>query len=168
MISINKVAVVGAGTMGRQISLQIARHGIPVTLYDIEPSALDEARAAQRAILSDWLADGSISAVQEAAIMGAISCEANLQAAMRGVDLAIEAVPERLDLKRAVFKQLDAVLPERAIIATNSSSIRVSRLEDATERPERVANLHFYLPVWESPMAEVGAAAARGMMCWRR
>ena len=79
---------------------------------------------------------------------------------MDGVDLVIEVVPERVELKRAVFTQLDQLCRPETIIATNSSSIRVSLLEDATTRPEQVANLHFYLPVWDNPMVEIGGGTA--------
>ena len=159
MTQIKRVAVIGAGTMGRQISLQIARHGFGVTLYDIDAGALAAAERAQRAIVADWIAAGDIRATAQAGIFDRLSHSADLSGACRAVDLAIEAVPERAERKRAVFAQLDRLLPPAAIIATNSSSIRVSKLEDATERPQRVANLHFYLPVWDSPMVEVGGGS---------
>ena len=159
MTRIERITVVGAGTMGRQISLQIARHGFPVTLYDVEASALEAARTAQAAIVRDWVASGPTSAESEGLILARIVYEADLELALREADLAIEAVPEKLELKRVVFAQIDRYLPENAIIASNSSSIRVSLIEDATDRAEQVANLHFYLPVWDSPMVEVGAGS---------
>ncbi len=159
MTRIKRVSVVGAGTMGRQISLQIARHGFPVTLFDVEASALNAARTEQAAIVRDWVASGRTSAELEEATLARIAYEADLEVALRDADLAIEAVPEKLELKRKVFAQLDRYLPENAIIASNSFSIRVSLIEDATDRAEQVANLHFYLPVWDSPMVEVGAGS---------
>ncbi len=156
MNAIERVAVVGAGTMGRQIALQIARYGCPVNLYDLDGEALNEARTDQRAAAADWIAKGIVSPDVEEAIFSRIRYERDFAAATRAVDLVIEAAPEQLELKRQVFAQLDRALPPEAIIATNSSSIRVSLLEDATERPERVANFHFYLPVWERTMVEVG------------
>ncbi len=159
MTQIIGVAVIGAGTMGRQISLQIARHGFPVALYDIEAAVLIEAEASQRQTVADWLAETGPFACDADAIFARIAYATSLEQALRGVDLAIEAAPERLELKRALFAQLDRLLNPGAIIATNSSSIRVSLLEDATERPERVANLHFYLPVWDSPMADLGGGS---------
>lgn len=156
MRTIERVAVIGAGTMGRQIALQIARSGLPVALYDADPAALERAQAAQREWVAGWVADGTHAATDEGAIFARLHYETELGAATRGVDLAIEAVPERVDLKRAVFAQLDEYLHEGAILATNSSSIRVSLLEDSTARPELVANFHFYIPVWEHPMVDVG------------
>jgi len=159
MTLIQRVAVIGSGTMGRQISLQIGRHGFPVVLYDIDEAALERAAAMQAETAADWVAAGALSAGAEAAIFKNISYEADLMTALRDVDLAIEAVPEKLELKRRVFAQLDGLLREHAIIASNSSSICVRLLEDATERAEQVANFHFYLTVWDSPMVEVGGGS---------
>ena len=160
MNPIQRVAVIGSGTMGWQISLQIGRHGFPVVLYDIDASALERAAAMQAEMAADWAAAGVLLAGAEAAIFENISYEADLMTALRDVDLAIEAVPEKLALKRKVFAQLDGLLRQPAIIATNSSSICVSLLEDATERAGQVANFHFYLPVWDSPMVEVGGGSS--------
>lgn len=159
MTRINRVAVIGAGTMGRQISLQIARHGFPVALYDTDPNALEAAEQAQRTTIAGWSAVGRVSDATAIDIFDKLRYTADLASACSDVDLAIEAAPEKVELKRGVFAQLDRLLPPGAIIATNSSSIRVSALQDATERPERVANLHFYLPVWDSPMVEVGGGS---------
>ncbi len=159
MTTIRRVAVVGAGTMGRQISLQIAGNGFPVALYDIDASALTEAAKSQRQTVADWIAGAGQAGLDAGAIFGRIKYESDLELALRHVDLVIETVPERIELKRAVFAKVDGLVCERAIIATNSSSMRVSMLEDATERPQQVANLHFYLPVWDSPMVEIGGGS---------
>ncbi|MCY3977693.1 MAG: 3-hydroxyacyl-CoA dehydrogenase NAD-binding domain-containing protein [Chloroflexi bacterium] len=159
MKEIQRVAVVGAGTMGRQIALQCARHGFPVALYDVMAEVLQEAEGWQRQTVAAWIETDDLAVADEAGVFDRIQHEAQLPNALAGVDLAIEAVPERIALKRDVFAQLDRLLPDNGIIATNSSSIRVSALEDATERPERVANMHFYLPVWDSPMVEIGGGS---------
>lgn len=153
---IERVAMIGTGTMGRMIALRTAQYGIPVILYDSDPAALDRARAAIHETLGGWLAQGTLARIEMEEIEGHLHYANELRGAVRDVDLVIEAVPERVDMKRALFGQLDELCPERAIIATNSSSIRVSYLEDATARPEKVANLHFYNPVWEIPMVEIG------------
>ncbi len=153
---IERVAVIGSGTMGRQISLQIARHGLPVALFDTDLEQLERAREAQRGYVDEWVASGQLAGEDRETVLGRVRLVTDLGEAVHEVDLAIEVVPERVELKRQVFGQLDEHCREGAIIATNSSSIRVSLLEDATGRPERVANLHFYLPVWELPMVEVG------------
>jgi 3-hydroxybutyryl-CoA dehydrogenase len=154
--TIERITVIGAGTIGRQIALQTARNGLSVTLYDINAAMLERARDSQREQVAAWVATGKVLATEDAAIFERLHYATDIAAAVREADLAIEVVPERVDLKRAVFAQFDAHLRTDAIIATNSSSIRVSLLEDATGRPERVANLHFYLPVWDYPMVEIG------------
>ena len=159
MKEIRRVAVVGTGTMGRQIALQCARHGFPVALYDVVAEVLREAEGWQRQIVAGWIESGDWAVSDEASIFDRIHYEADLPSALAEADLAIEAAPERIALKREVFAQMDRLLPAEAIIASNSSSIRVSALEDATERPELVANLHFYLPVWDSPMVEIGGGS---------
>ena len=159
MREIKRLAVIGAGTMGRQIALQCARHGFPVALYDLTAGVLTEAEEWQRGIVEEWVEAGELSAAEASRIFQKIRYQWQLEEALLDADLAIEAAPERIALKREVFAQLDRLLQADAIIATNSSSIRVSALEAATERPERVANLHFYLPVWDSPMVEVGGGS---------
>ena len=159
MTGIQRAAVIGAGTMGWQIALQIAQHGFTVALYDIDQSALQAAQTMQSETVAAWRAAGKLAAETETAIFRSIAYQTDLITAVRDVDLAIEAVPEKLELKREVFAQLDRRLPEHAIIASNSSSICASLLEDATERAEQVANLHFYLPVWDSPMVEFGGGS---------
>jgi 3-hydroxybutyryl-CoA dehydrogenase len=156
MPTIEQVAVIGAGTMGRQISLQIARSGVPVVLYDSAEGALDAARAAHKDFLAGWIAAGTIKVGDEARILAQVDYATDLATAVGGVELVIEVVPERVEVKRAVFTQLDQICRPETIIATNSSSIRVSLLEDATTRPDQVANFHFYLPVWDNPMVEIG------------
>ena len=159
MKEIKRVAVVGAGTMGRQIALQCARHSFPVALYDVMAEVLQDAEGWQRQTVAGWIESGELALPDEAGVFGRIQFETDLPSALAEVDLAIEAVPERIELKRAAFAQMDQLLPAEAIIASNSSSIRVSAMEDATERPELVANLHFYLPVWDSPMVEIGGGS---------
>ena len=159
MREIRRVAVIGAGTMGRQIALQCARHGFPVALFDVQAGALAEAERWQREIARGWVEMGELLPTREDAVFERIRYEVDLAQALGDADLAIEAVPERIELKRDIFARADRLLPAGAIIASNSSSIRVSALEDATERPELVANLHFYLPVWDSPMVEVGGGS---------
>ncbi len=156
MAKIERIAMVGTGTMGRMIALQTAQHGIPVTLYDSDPDALDRARSAIHEMVVALLAQGTVARIEIDDIEARLRYAIDFRDAVRDVDLVIEAIPERVDLKRLLFSQLDELCQESAIIATNSSSIRVSYLEDATARPAQLANFHFYNPVWEIPMVEIG------------
>ncbi|MEA2527708.1 MAG: 3-hydroxybutyryl-CoA dehydrogenase [Thermomicrobiales bacterium] len=149
------VAVVGAGFMGAQLALHIAVHGYAVAVVDRSSDALTRMRRGHEEELDRRLAAGALSGSERAAVLDRIRASSDLAAGVGGVDLVIEAVPERLDLKRAVFGELDRVCPPRTILATNSSSFRVSHIEDATGRPDRVLNTHFYPPVWQRPMVEL-------------
>jgi 3-hydroxybutyryl-CoA dehydrogenase len=153
---IERVAVIGTGTMGRQIALRAAQGGFPVALYDSDPAALQRAQTAAPAMLAEWAHQGAIPQSDVEPTLARLRFVTDLSGAVRGADLVIEAVPERVDLKRVVWAQLDEAAPEAAIIATNSSSIRVSLLEDATARPAQVANLHFFHPLPERQMVEIG------------
>jgi 3-hydroxybutyryl-CoA dehydrogenase len=154
------VGVVGAGFMGAQLALHLAAHGYPVAVVDQAPDALTRMRRGHEEELDRRLAAGTLSADERAAVVGRIRASTDLAASVGDVDLVIEAVPERLDLKRAVFAELDRVCPPHAILATNSSALRVSLLEDATGRPDRVLNTHFYPPVWQCPMVELMRGSA--------
>lgn len=156
MRAIERVTLIGTGTMGRQIALRIAQGGLTVALYDADPAALERAQAAIPEMLRDWAAKGVIAETETEPTLARLRFVTDLGAAVRNVDLVIEAVPERVDLKRVVWAQLDEYAPETAIIATNSSSIRVSLLEDATNRPAQVANLHFFHPLPNRLMVEIG------------
>jgi 3-hydroxybutyryl-CoA dehydrogenase len=154
------VGVVGAGFMGAQLALHIAVHGYPVAVVDESTDALGRMRRGHEEELDGRLAAGALSANERTAVLERVRASTDLAASVGNVDLVIEAVPERLDLKRAVFEELDRVCPPRTILATNSSSIRISRIEDATGRPDRVLNAHFYPPVWQRPMVELMRGSA--------
>ncbi len=149
------VAVVGAGFMGAQIALHIAAHGYAVAVVDQSSDALTRMRRGHEEELDRRVAAEALSANGRAAVLDRIRASTDLAASVGDVDLVIEAVPERLDLKRAVFGELDRVCPPRTILATNSSSFRVSHIEDATGRPDRVLNMHFYTLVWQRPLVEL-------------
>ncbi|MEW6333200.1 MAG: 3-hydroxyacyl-CoA dehydrogenase NAD-binding domain-containing protein [Thermodesulfobacteriota bacterium] len=139
-----KIAVIGAGTMGVQIAAQIANHGYQVTLYGRRPEKLQRSLLGLAEVLEGA---GRIPApVREAWLKGAekIALCTDLREALREADLAIEAVSEDLALKRELFARIDALAPERAILSTTSSTVPVSWIEDATRRPARCLNLHFY------------------------
>ena len=151
----NIVAVVGAGFMGTQISLQCACHGYPVWLVDMAQQALDQAAQNHNRELNQRIQDGKITVDEKAAILAQIHYTADLKAGASNADMVIEAVPERLEIKREVFVQLDQICPQHSILATNSSSMRISLIEDVTKRPDKVLNAHFVPVVWQRPMVEL-------------
>src|ERR671932_2164616 len=105
--AIRRVAVIGSGTMGRQISLQIARHGLPVVLFDTDPEQLERAHEAQRDYVDEWVASGQLAGEEREAVLGRVRPVTDLGDAVRDADLGIEVVPERVELKRQGFAQLD-------------------------------------------------------------
>jgi 3-hydroxybutyryl-CoA dehydrogenase len=126
-----------------------------VWLTDRSEEALAQAETQQAQELDRRIEAEQITADEKPRTMARIHFTTDLKEGASRADLVIEAVPERLDLKREVFGQLDHICPSHTILATNSSSIRISAIEDATCRRDRVLNLHFYPPVWQRPMVEL-------------
>jgi len=145
---IQRVGIVGAGTMGRRIAFGCVKEGIPARLYDIDPAAVDDARHAVNDLLDAWRHDSLNSDDRPAATdpVADLSTHTDLSQAVGDVDLVIEAVPEDVDLKRRVFADIDRAAAPKTWIVTNASSIPGSWLADATARPERVANVNFGPP----------------------
>lgn len=149
------VTVVGAGTMGRGIAQVVARAGYAVALYDVDPDGLHEARAAIESMLAKGVELGKVEEREVSSTLGRIRFETDLAEATSDADLAIEAVPESLELKRDVFGELDARCPTGAVLASNTSSLPVTALAEATGRPDRVLGLHFFNPVHAMKLVEI-------------
>jgi 3-hydroxybutyryl-CoA dehydrogenase len=146
-MDIQRVAVVGAGTMGAGIAQVAAQAGLATTLYDTSPAALDRAAETIRRSLGIFVDKGKLSAEARDRVMARIHHVDDLGAAVRDADLAIEAVPEDMDLKRRTFEALDRQAPAHAILATNTSSLSIDAIASATGRGDRVIGLHFSNPV---------------------
>ena len=145
-MQIKKIAVIGLGTLGTQIAVQAAAYGCDVRGYDqdieIFPKTVEKMKFMMVAMgkgptvpKEDW---------EKAA--GNVKLTKDIAEAVKDADLVIEAIPEVLELKRKVFAELDALAPKAAYLATNSSSIPISRIESATGRSEKCLNIHFYQP----------------------
>lgn len=154
-LPIKRVCIVGSGFMGGQIGLQCAVHGYPVWMHDSSESALRRCAEEQDLTLDAQFEAGVVSTSGRQAILDRIRFTSSIAEAAGDADLVIEAVKEELDVKRDVFRRLDEICSPQAILATNSSSIRVSRIETATSRPDKVLNLHFVQPVWKHPFVEL-------------
>ncbi|WP_273835385.1 3-hydroxyacyl-CoA dehydrogenase family protein [Guptibacillus sedimenti] len=151
---VNRVGVIGSGTMGAQIAMVCALAGYPVVLNDIEESSLDKARKSlvghmERRIKKGKLTEGQ---VEEAFHLIHFSTSLN---DFKEVDLVIEAIIEKLEVKRELFAKLDQICPNHCILATNSSTIVSSKIADATDRPEAVCNIHFFNPALVMDLVEV-------------
>jgi 3-hydroxybutyryl-CoA dehydrogenase len=143
---VRRAAVLGAGTMGHGIAQVAAAAGIEVRLYDIKDELVERGLGRVRKFLEDGIAKGKVTAEERDRVLGRLSGTTDLDAAARGVDLVIEAIPEDLELKRRTFARLDEVAPDGALLATNTSSLSVSAIAGATRRPGRVAGMHFFNP----------------------
>ena len=141
--------------MGTQIALQCAVFGKSVCLHDIQEKALRSSQSAMSVILDAMTEDGYVTAEARHKILDRIRQTTSVSEAASDADLVIEAVKEEVSIKRDVFQQLDRLCPQHTILATNSSSIRISRIESATTRPDRVLNSHFVLPIWTHPFVEL-------------
>ncbi len=150
-----RVCVVGAGFLGTQIGVISARHGYRVGMCDVSGEALASSRKAAEEYVGQWAAEGQVSGGESRGIMRRMSFTGDMAEAAQGAEVVIEAVVERLEVKREVFRRLDELCPPGTLIATNSSSIRVSKIEGATRHPERVLNMHFYSNPWRSRVLEI-------------
>jgi 3-hydroxybutyryl-CoA dehydrogenase len=153
-MEITRVAVVGAGTMGAGIAQVFAQAGIPVTMIDRDEAILEKARSTIDKSLNRAVERGRMTEDDAAIARGVIKVDIDLQAT-EDVDLVIEAVPEILDLKTQIFRSVDQAAPKHAIIASNTSSISITRLASETTRPAQVVGMHFFNPVPVMSLVEV-------------
>jgi 3-hydroxybutyryl-CoA dehydrogenase len=153
--NVRRVAVIGAGTMGHGIAQVCAMAGFGVSLYDPQPGQVDKALAKVRANLDAGVQRGKVAAADAEAALTRLHAHEHQAAAVDGADLVIEAIPERMEWKTELFANVDAAAPQHAILATNTSSLSVSRIAQATQRPERVVGLHFFNPVHIMKLLEV-------------
>ena len=152
---IKKVVVVGAGNMGHQIATLCAIKGFQVACTDIKDEVLQKAEAFVDKYLPGRVEKGRLTPEQAEQARENIAFTSDLQEAVKDADYVIEAVLEILDLKRKVFADLDKWAPPHAILATNSSFIVSSKIADATSRPDKVCNLHFFNPALVMKLVEV-------------
>ena len=152
---VKNVCVVGAGNMGHQIALQCAIFGFKTVNTDVISAVLEKAENFVHTYLASRVEKGKMTQDAADQTRGRIIFTGNLQEALKDADLVIEAVLERIDLKRKVFAQLDQLAPPKAILATNSSYIVSSRIADVTSRPAQVCNLHFFNPALVMKLVEV-------------
>ena len=157
-----KTAVVGAGTMGGQIAQTIAAAGIPVVLKDIDDAlvqaGLEEARNVTSGQVAKLVERGKLSSEQGderlAEVLGRITGTTSYEG-FGDVDLVVEAVPERMEIKQAVFAELDAATPGHAILASNTSSLSITEIGEATLRPDKVVGFHYFYPASLMPLIEI-------------
>lgn len=149
------VTVLGAGTMGNGIAHVFAMHGYEVALLDVSEEALDAGLATIDKNLERMLRKERITAEEKQATLDRLRTHTELEEAVAEADLIVEAATERVELKLDIFRQLDAEAPKHAILATNTSSISITQIAAATNRPEQVIGMHFMNPVPVMKLVEV-------------
>jgi 3-hydroxyacyl-CoA dehydrogenase len=147
-------AVVGAGTMGGEIAHAIADAGVPVVLKDVEESRVEQGLDTARSRWQSRVDAGKLDPAELERRAGLITPATGYDA-FGTVDFVIEAVPERMEIKRAVFAELDAVTPGHAVLASNTSSLSITEMGEATARPEKVVGFHFFYPASVMRLIEV-------------
>src|ERR1700674_5284753 len=154
MSEIQTVGVAGAGTMGSGIAHVFARAGFHVVLCDVEQRFLDRALAQIRTNLGREAAKGKLPEAEIEPALDRITGTID-RGALAAADFAIEAASERFELKSEIFRALDRILPEGAVLATNTSSISITKLAAQTARPAQVIGMHFFNPVPVMPLVEI-------------
>jgi 3-hydroxybutyryl-CoA dehydrogenase len=145
-MSIQRIGIIGGGTMGNGIAQVFAVNGFDVTLHDSFPGALDRARTTIERSLGKFVEKGKMQAADRDAALGRLQAAPSLDA-LAGVDYVVEAIVENVDAKREIFSRLDALTRPDVILTSNTSSISITALGAATKRPEKVLGMHFMNPV---------------------
>ncbi|TDG12829.1 3-hydroxyacyl-CoA dehydrogenase [Seongchinamella unica] len=154
-MNINKVLIVGAGTMGQQISFQCAMHGFETVVYNHRSPSLEVCRQAHQSFAEHFQQVRGVSAKETDAALDRLSYSTDLPSACEGADLVNESVLEDLAVKQPLYQQLCEYLPQSSIITTNTSTFLPSQLADSVVRPERFMSLHFVVGLWDAPIAEL-------------
>ncbi|HPW88665.1 MAG TPA: 3-hydroxybutyryl-CoA dehydrogenase [Kaistella chaponensis] len=149
------IVVIGAGTMGNGIAHTFAQTGFKVNLVDISQQALDKGIATITKNLDRIIIKGNLTEEQKEGTLNNISTFTKLEDCSTNADLIVEAATENLDLKLKIFKQMDELAPENCILATNTSSISITKIASATNRPDKVIGMHFMNPVPIMKLVEI-------------
>ena len=153
-MELKSIGVVGAGTMGNGISQALALAGFDVVMTDVGAAQLERGMAAVSGGLDRLVKKEKITAAEKAAVLGRIRTAAEL-GAIKDCDLVIEAATENFELKTKIFRQMDEIARKGAVIATNTSSISITKLAALTKRPEQVIGMHFFNPVAVMALVEL-------------
>jgi 3-hydroxybutyryl-CoA dehydrogenase len=149
------IAVIGAGTMGNGIAHVFAQFGHRVSLIDISQASLDKGIATITKNLDRQVAKEAITEADKAATLSNLSTFTSIEDGVKGVDLVVEAATENIDLKLKIFANLDAITESHVILATNTSSISITKIASVTSRPDKVIGMHFMNPVPVMKLVEI-------------
>ncbi|RPA69194.1 3-hydroxybutyryl-CoA dehydrogenase [Cyclobacteriaceae bacterium YHN15] len=151
----NNIAVIGSGTMGNGIAHVFAQYGYKVSLIDVQQNALEKAIATISRNFDRQISKGTLTEEDKSMALGRIQTFTSLEVGVKNSDLVIEAATENLSVKLDLFRQLDEICKENAILATNTSSISITKIAAVTSRPDKVIGMHFMNPVPVMKLVEV-------------
>lgn len=154
-MDIKKVAVIGGGTMGNGITHVFAMNGILVNLVETKQELADKALSTIEKNLDRMVKKEKIDTAEKVETLESITTFTSVEDAVEDVDLVVEAVPENFDLKKQVFSKVDNAAPKRTILATNTSSISITKIAATTSRPEKFIGMHFFNPVPVMKLVEI-------------
>lgn len=154
-LEMKNISVIGSGTMGNGIAHLFAQHGYKVALVDLSADQLDKAMATIAKNMDRQIAKGTLIEADKEAAMLRITPFTNLADGVKNADLVVEAATEKIDIKLDLFRQLDHLAPDTAILASNTSSISITQIAAVTQRPSQVIGMHFMNPVPIMKLVEV-------------
>lgn len=154
-MTVEKVAVIGSGLMGRGIAHVAALGGYRTTMVDVSAEILEKAMGNIRKEMEKGVSIGKLAAAAKDAALGRLVVETNLEEAARDADLVIEAIPEDMRLKAETFTRLDQAAPASAILASNTSSLSITEMAAVTKRPKQFLGMHFFNPVHKMKLLEI-------------
>jgi 3-hydroxybutyryl-CoA dehydrogenase len=152
---IERIAVLGAGTMGHGIAHAVAAAGYRTAMFDVSVEALDKGRRAIEDIIRGAVERGKVTSAEGDATLQRLESTTNFGRAVAGADLVIEAAPERIDVKIALFADIERFAPPHAVIASNTSALSLTEMAATLSSPSRVAGMHFFNPVHKMKLIEV-------------
>jgi len=152
---VTRIAVLGAGTMGHGIAHAAIAGGYDTRMYDVSDAAIEKGRAAIEQIVKKGVELGKIAAADGEASLRRLSATTNLAEALHDADVVIEAAPEKIDLKLALFAQIEQLAPASAIVASNTSALSITEMAGSLRNPPRVAGMHFFNPVHKMKLIEI-------------
>ena len=152
---IKRISVIGAGTMGHGIAHAAISGGFETRMYDVNETAVAKGRAAIDAIVRKGVELGKVAAGDADAIVGRLTATTSLEEALADADFIIEAAPEKIDLKLALFQQIQTLAPATAIVASNTSALSITEMAGSLDNPGRVAGMHFFNPVHRMKLIEI-------------
>ena len=154
-MQIRTIAVLGAGTMGHGIAHAAIAGGYATRMYDVTDAAVEKGRAAIDGIVRKGVELGKVAASDADTILARLTTTSSLAAALSDVDFIIEASPEKIDLKLALFQQIEQLAPAAAIVASNTSALSITEMAGSLKNPSRVGGMHFFNPVHRMKLIEI-------------